>query len=271
MQEMLEDRPSPALLAALDANMATFWSAYGHAAGCAWHAAPDLVWFYTGIQMPLFNGVVFAQLSPDGVNAVVADLQAQIDAQGAPALWWLGPQTQPAQLGALLEQQGLRAAGQIAGMALDLRLLANQPALPANITIQRVESAEMQALWARTAAVGTEFSDAALASIVNIETALENPQYKAQRRYIGLLDGAPVATSALVLDAGVAGVYAVATIPAARRQGIGRLMTVAPLLEARQLGYRTGILQASPMGHPVYTQIGFRDICTYTLYLQAPR
>ena len=102
-----------------------------------------------------------------------------------------------------------------------------------------------------------------------IEATLTDPQYKAQHRYIGFLNGTPVATSALVLDSGVAGIYAVATIPEARRRGIGRIMTVIPLLEARQIGYRVGILQASSMGYSIYKKLGFSDVCMYREYLQS--
>jgi GNAT superfamily N-acetyltransferase len=209
-------------------------------------------------------------LERNDVKAICDSLQAKIDEQGAPALWWTGPQSKPDDLGSLLEQYGLQPAGEVPGMAINLALVDDKPETITNFTIQKVSNTEMQMLWARIAAIGTGFPDVA-ADTVRLEAALTDPQYKAQYRYIGLLDGTPVATSALVLDSGVAGIYAVATIPEARHKGIGRVMTVIPLLEARQIGYRVGILQSSSMGYSIYQKIGFKDVCKYRLYLHSKK
>jgi GNAT superfamily N-acetyltransferase len=99
---------------------------------------------------------------------------------------------------------------------------------------------------------------------------LEPPE-RFYTRYIAYQDGEAVATSALLLRAGVAGIFAVATIPRARRRGIGALLTLVPLLEARRRGYRVGTLQATPMGFPVYERLGFREVCRpISLYFWSP-
>jgi ribosomal protein S18 acetylase RimI-like enzyme len=268
-QKIYENTSSDELLAALDSNMIAFWSAYGRAKGNTLQVTPNVVWFYTGIPDELFNGVFSANMDRVGVKTTLDNLQAKIEELGAPVTWYVGPQSKPENLGALLEQHGLQPTGEMPGMAIDLELVDDKPGMITNFTIQKASNAEMQALWARIAAVGNGFSDTAIDAWVRVEATMTEPEYKAQPRYIGFMNDTPVATSVLVLDSGVAGIYAVATIPEARRRGIGKIMTVTPLLEARQIGYRVGILQASSMGYSIYKKMGFREVCKYGEYLQS--
>jgi GNAT superfamily N-acetyltransferase len=78
------------------------------------------------------------------------------------------------------------------------------------------------------------------------------------KMYLGRLDGQPVASHILMNGGGVAGVFGIATIPSARGKGIGAAITLQPLLEAREMGYRYGVLFTSEMGKLVYERIGFR-------------
>ncbi len=53
------------------------------------------------------------------------------------------------------------------------------------------------------------------------------------RLYLGIIDGRPVATAALLLAAGVAAIHHVVTLHEFRRQGIGATMTLMTAREAR--------------------------------------
>ncbi len=269
MQKILESTSSDKLLSAMDANMIAFWAAYGRADGRIWHETSDVAWFYTGIPEAIFNGVLYANLNPNGVDATVDSLQAQIDEQGVPASWWIGPRAKPDNLGSLLEQHGLQPVGDAPGMAIDLASLDNNPQVITDFSIEKVSNAEMQTIWIQILNEGMGFSEIITREVARLADSLTVPLYELQHLYLGFLDGIPVATSALLLDSGVAGIYAVATLPEARRRGIGKSMTVVPLIEAKQMGYHVGILQSSSMGHPVYQKIGFKDVCKYEIYLQS--
>jgi ribosomal protein S18 acetylase RimI-like enzyme len=78
------------------------------------------------------------------------------------------------------------------------------------------------------------------------------------RIFVGYLEGEPVATNMLFNGPGVASVYAVATVPAMQRRGIGAAVTLKPLLDAREMGYRYGVLFSTEMGIRVYQRIGFQ-------------
>jgi ribosomal protein S18 acetylase RimI-like enzyme len=79
------------------------------------------------------------------------------------------------------------------------------------------------------------------------------------KMYLGRLNGEPVATNMLFNGGGVASVYAVGAVSSARGQGIGGAITLKPLLEAREMGYRYAVLFATEMGVHAYERIGFRQ------------
>jgi GNAT superfamily N-acetyltransferase len=93
------------------------------------------------------------------------------------------------------------------------------------------------------------------------------PQEPVPLRWIGRIDGSVVATSRIAIGAGVAGLYAISTLPAHRGRGIGRAMTIAALRAARDIGYRIGVLQSSDLGYGVYRRLGFRELFMYDVYV----
>ena len=88
--------------------------------------------------------------------------------------------------------------------------------------------------------------------------------------FVAYMEGAPVSIAMTIVSHGVAGIYWVGSVEAARGQGLGRALTVAAVNAGFDLGADFASLQASPMGESVYLAMGFETICSYRL-LMSPR
>jgi Acetyltransferase (GNAT) family. len=75
--------------------------------------------------------------------------------------------------------------------------------------------------------------------------------------FLGELDGRVVSVAGAWLLGADAGIGWVATLPSARRRGLGALVTSRAVEYAFAHGAELAVLQASPSGRPVYERIGF--------------
>ncbi len=80
---------------------------------------------------------------------------------------------------------------------------------------------------------------------------------------IAARDATPVATAMLYESDGVASVQWVGTVPAARRSGLGALVTTVVTNLAFTRGASSVTLQASPMGAPVYLALGYETLYNF--------
>ncbi len=250
---------------ALDANMINYWVGYGAAAGRAIEE-PGRVAYLTSVPHPLFNGAIVSAVH-DGLEDFARVVGAALAKGRGPGMWWLSPPAVAAGAAARLVAVGLRDVGTVPAMTVDLRLLppaADQPGL----TIRQVESAEDRALWGELAARGTGFEEPAVRALAALEPLIPAARLDGQVRLLADYEGKAVATGALVISGGLAGAYAVSTLPELRRRGIGRAITLHALQLGVAGGARTGFLQSSPMGFRVYESMGFREIFSYRLLQQ---
>jgi GNAT superfamily N-acetyltransferase len=88
--------------------------------------------------------------------------------------------------------------------------------------------------------------------------------------FTAYLDDEPVAIAATFVSHGVAGVYWVGTVKSARGMGLARKLTAMAVKAGLELGADVASLQASPMGKPVYSAMGFETVFDYRL-LMSPR
>jgi GNAT superfamily N-acetyltransferase len=265
MGGILKDLLAPALVAAIKANLFKWYRYLGRSPKAEFFDGPELTWLLTGVQNSFCNGVLRTQANPDKVDAIIEETLAHFKSRNVTRLsWWTEPGIQPADLGKHLVAHGLTYTDGGPGMAVDLLALNEDLATPSGLTIEHVRDTETLHKWAYASIVGFEMPE----TDVNIWFDLFNGLGfdLPLRNYVGIVNGEPVAASELFLAAGVAGIYVVATIPEARRQGIGAVLTLAPLREARAMGYRIGILHSSPMGLEVYRRLGFQEYCRMNHY-----
>lgn len=84
------------------------------------------------------------------------------------------------------------------------------------------------------------------------------------RTVIAYLADEPVASAQVILSHGIAGVYCVGTLEAARGRGLADLLTRAVTNRAFDDGARACTLQASPMGEMIYARMGYQELYRYT-------
>ncbi len=81
----------------------------------------------------------------------------------------------------------------------------------------------------------------------------------------------PVATAMTFESDGVASLQWVGTLPAARGAGLGAFVTTLATNVAFDRGASSCSLQASPMGAPIYLDLGYETIWHYAEYVRWPR
>lgn len=236
------------------------------------HDDPDATWGIAGYPDPFRSTVVSARFRPDHADRRVREISAAYAARQTGFLWWVAPFHTPADLPRRLLGAGLRLEGIAPAMAMDLADLPRREALPAGLEIVPVRDVGTLREFINVLALEMGVPEGSQNPAARHHAALLEaipPTLAAERvplRYLGLLDGRPVATSRVSIGGGVAGLYAVATLPDVRGRGIGRALTLAALEAGRSLGCRIGALQASDDGLPVYRRIGFRTMFEYAVY-----
>jgi hypothetical protein len=255
---------------ASEANGAEFLLAMGRAGGGSERDDARVHWIIGGSPIDYHNCVVRAGVPADEADGLVRESVAELRARGVPGTWHVGPSMRPADIGEHLLGHGFAAGGEEVGMAVDLDALPGAVPAPAELAILRVRDERALVAWVETLGRGFGEGEREARWVGDTFARIGLGDDVPWRHHLGVLAGRPVATASLFLGAGAAGVYFVFTVAEARRRGIGAAMTLAPLLEARALGRRTGVLQSSAMGEPVYRRLGFREECRIAIYEWAP-
>jgi len=256
--EILEDLSDQALARAVEENLYAMTPLRHNWPKAEAYEGREVSWCVTDIGFPTCNPIIRINLKPDSVDGVLAMLTDKARKKKVNLHCWVTRNTRPANMAEYLTANGFSKIEEPACMAVNLDDLNVANRAPKGFSITEVKNSKTLKTWCRVAAASFGVPDQVIPSIYDWyvrEMQMEQPV----RFFLGMLDGKPVATSQYFLGEGVCGLYFVGTLPEARNKGIGFSITQKPLMEAKKLGFRAGILQASKMGRPMYLKLGFKE------------
>jgi Predicted acetyltransferase len=268
MRDILSDFSNRELVkTTITANWENYHYCLGRSPSVELSIGKYLTWLITGMQDHFLNLVVCTDLPESGSRELIEDAIAHFKRKKVQKLTWLAEQGVPAEeLRKHLATPGFTFREYLSvHMAADLTRLREDVPHPVGLNIVCVDNLELLKEWIHVASVG--FGVPVEEEPIWYEFFAETVFVQPFRTYLALLDGKPVATSQLFTSAAVAGIYNVTCLTEARNRGIGAAITMAPLQDSVEMGYRVAILQASSMGYRVYQRLGFEDFGRLSVYL----
>ncbi|OPY30737.1 MAG: Acetyltransferase (GNAT) family protein [Methanocella sp. PtaU1.Bin125] len=213
--------------------------------------------------------IMRARFPVSEADGIIGRITARLDARGADGVWYLSPMSAP-ELSDILPMHGFSYLKDWKSMAIGLTGPLPAGTAPPGLEIRMAERRADLDAWAGVMLAGFGFDDPGSEAFGRFVAARGTTAGVGQRHYLGVLDGRPVATAALVLGRAAAGAYWVSTLPDARGRGAATAMMGHVLREAKAAGYGVVTLNATGAGHPLYSRMGFADCFTTAIYHRPP-
>jgi GNAT superfamily N-acetyltransferase len=260
MPQVLNDFSTPALVFAIKQNLYDLFDYLKQWGQTDFYTSPKLKRWWTPVSYPWYNGAM--SLTPptgDETGTIRETIDYFRIKRRGMFTWWLAQEVESSGWGAQLEANGLKPNRSTPGMAVDLDGLIEDINTPIGLEIKHIQDESAMKAWAHIFVLGYELPSDWETPLLDmlLKTGIHFPWHS----YLATLNGEPVATAATFHSAGVVGIQMIATLPEMRGKGIGAAITLAPLLDARKMGFRIGILQSSDMGFKIYQRLGFKELC----------
>jgi GNAT superfamily N-acetyltransferase len=269
MNQILRNPEQDQLLQALEENLAERTALWEGSPGVELYRSHDRIQTVNLLMpYPIANQVMRARFSAEEADGKIAEIVARYRQSELPMNWWTGPASQPQDLGQRLLAHGMRRYETEVGMAADLDSIAYTRPVSDDLSLDKVnDENDLRDFFKPFAA---DFPPEFAAAFYKFYLARGFSDERPFNQYVARSCGLPVTTVSVLYAAGVAGVYNVTTLGEYRRRGFASALTVRALADARQRGYHVAVLAASAMGHPVYLNLGFREVCKLNIYTLSP-
>ncbi len=216
------------------------------------------------IQGSVWAGVSGVRVASGEVDALVEEVHGLVPREKK-LVWWLGPDTTPADLETRLLARGLREPEDRAGTLHALACVDEPAAGPPDVAVSRVETFEefctaYDVMW-DAFDIGGERRDQQRPHL--------RKEFEASRRasvpvtFLAHVDGRPAGVGrSIYSDRGVF-LIAGSVVASARGQGVYRALVRARWDDAVARGTPGLVTEAMPdTSYPILKRLGFEDVCT---------
>jgi GNAT superfamily N-acetyltransferase len=271
MDEIVQTLGTPRMIAALEETLEEEMISFGRVLpGGEIYKDGEIEGFFTGRGH--LNGILRTHLQRQDEAYIEASIkrvlhyfqEKQVEEFG----WSIGQDCQPRNMGIYLEQHGFRKLEEEnIGMALDVEHIQEEELPTEGLEIREITDLAGLEVMRKLEIEGFGSSEELAQDYYEMYANAGFGQDMAWRHFSGWWQGEAVASTSLLFHAGVAGIFGVATLPAARRQGIARAMVLHAIHQARDAGYRIAILSPTDMSERIYRRLGFREYTRIRHYI----
>jgi len=180
------------------------------------------------------------------------------------SVWARGELDEDRDLVVAAEAAGLQPAYAMPEMTLPGPVA--EPALPEDAELRRLTSADqVEGFWhvAKESYASLGFPPEVFSGYTDHSGLLAENVVA----FIAYLGGEPASIAMTIVSDGVAGIYWVGSLERARGKGLAKATTAAATNAGFGLGAEIASLQASPMGKPIYLDMGYETVYDYRLYM----
>jgi len=264
---MSETLDRAALAAMFAANLRAYAHSFRSAPGADLQQGPDLLRVYLPTPSARFNTIIAKPLAGTALERCAAESMAFF-AGRARAYTWVMDAAGAARKAAtheVMQRHGLVGFAEPPLMVLPLHCISQQPR-PQHLQIVPVTTLTQIEQFIAVFSQGEPGQGLDPATLRPLFAPRVGPG-STVRSFLGLIGDRAVACATLVPSGGIAGIYEVATVPAARRQGYGAAITLRALAYAHRLGLAVSMLQSSSAALSLYHRLGYTEFARSSIYL----
>ncbi len=252
----------------LDDHLRNLWLSID---GCKEHINDEVKYYDTGLEHPMFNGVIYTRFSENNLEEKVHQVISFFTERNLPFIWHLTSVSLPINLSDFLKSSTqMTFEYEPSGMVYDLRKF-NPSTIndhkQSEVKIIQVKTMEHYEQCMQVLEEIYGIPKVYISKYVEKLAAMENP---VELVYIGLIENEPVAFGSIFFSAGVVGVHNMGTTEKWRKKGIARMLMEKIMLDAKSWGYTWMVLSSTDMAFHLYESLGFEKICSGQRFYWVP-